>query len=117
MVPCEEEAAVVAKDLGSQLGEVVGQGSLLVVGQEEKVLQALAEEKEAGDVDGLGRLCPESAEVNATVICCTLGAQIVLCGFDFDFDCGCSWDCVVVLQRDRYRDYMTGFGCGKDFDP
>lgn len=114
-MPYEEEAAVVAKDLGSQLGEVEGQGSLLVVGQEEKVLEALAEEKEAGDVDGLGCPCPGSVEVNATVICCTLGAQIVLCGFGFDS--GCSWDCVVVLQCDRYRDYMTGFGCGKDFDP
>lgn len=110
-MPYEEEVAVVAKDLGSQLGEVVGQGSLLVAGQEERVLEALAEEKEVGDADGLGCPCP------VTVICCTLGAQIVLCGFDFDFDSGCNWDCVVVLQCDRYRDYMTGFGCRKDFDP
>jgi hypothetical protein len=107
----------VAKDLGSQLGEAEEQGSLLVVGWEGKVLEAPVEGMGAGDVDGLGGPCPESVEVNAMVICCSLGAQIVLYGFDSDFGCGCSWDCVVVLRRDRYQGYMTGFGCGKDFDP
>jgi hypothetical protein len=77
----------------------------------------LAEEKEAGDMDGLGGPCLGRAEVNAMVICCTLGAQIVLYGFDSDSGFGCSWDCVVVLCCDRYHDYMIGFGCGKDFDP
>jgi hypothetical protein len=112
-----EEEVVVAKDLGNRLEEAEEQGSLLVVGREEKALGGFAGEKEVGDVDGLGGLCLGSVEVNAMVICCILGAQIALCGFYSDSDFGCSWDCVVDLCCDRDHDYMTGFGCGKDFDP